>query len=226
MAPPLMWIRSSAASAVSPPQGTSRSRTWLALAGAVSLVVVIAGFRILLRYAESPGPSGSVLVRWPDEAPVGLDRSRPTLLVFAHPQCPCTRATIGELDRIAARCKDRIHTVVFFLAEPDLGEAWTHTGLWEQAAAIPGVDVRADVDGAVARRFGARTSGHVLLYAADGRLLFEGGITDSRGHAGDNPGEDSVVTAILEGATKTTSTPVYGCSLDSACLAPTDGGAP
>jgi hypothetical protein len=146
--------------------------------------------------------------------------------LFAHPQCPCTRATVGELDRIAARCRDRVHVIAFFLSEPDLGESWTHTTLWSQAAAIPGVDVRADVHGAIARRFGVCTSGHVLLYAADGQLVFEGGITDSRGHAGDNPGEDFVVTAILAGTTKSSSTPIYGCSLDSPCQAPTDGGTP
>jgi len=190
------------------------------------MVVVIAGFSILLRYEGLPGRSGSGLVHWPVDAPVELDRSRPTLLLFAHPQCPCTRATLGELDRIAARCRGRMRAVVFILSEPELGDPWTHSTLWSQAAGIPGVDVRADLHGAIARRFGVCTSGHVLVYATDGRLLFQGGITDSRGHAGDNPGEDSVVRAILEGATKLVSTPVYGCSLGSECQVSSAGGAP
>src|SRR5260221_5772311 len=98
MAPPQKWIRSSAAQAVSPPQGSTRSRTWLALTGAVAVVLVIAGFWILLRYSESPGQSGSALARWPADAPVALELDRPTLLLLSHPQCPCPRPTVDELD--------------------------------------------------------------------------------------------------------------------------------
>src|SRR5882672_4378468 len=118
MARLLMWSCSSTASAVPSPQASSHSRPWLALAGVVAAVLVIAGFWILLRYSGAPGQSGSALARWPDDAPVGLERDRPTLLLFAHPQCPCTKATVGELDRIAARCRDRVHVIAFFLSEP------------------------------------------------------------------------------------------------------------
>ena len=38
------------------------------------------------------------------------------------------------------------------------------------------------------QRFGAETSGQTLLYDRDGRLLFSGGTTGSRGHDGDNAG--------------------------------------
>src|SRR5436190_6315 len=80
--------------------------------------------------------------------------------------------------------------------------------------AIPGVTVRADVDGEAARRFGAATSGQALLYTADGRLLFSGGITESRGHEGDNAGR-SAIAALVLGAepTKLATSPVYGCPL-------------
>ena len=57
---------------------------------------------------------------------------------------------------------------------------------WRSAAAIPGVTVHVDHDGGEARRFGAETSGFVVLYDAHGELLFAGGITTGRGQAGDN----------------------------------------
>lgn len=198
----------------------------MALAGVASLAVVIAGFFVLLRDQWLPGAAGSAQSRWPDAAPIELDRERPTLLLFAHPQCPCTRATVGELDRIAARCRDRARMIVFFLSEPELGDPWTQTDLWTRASRIPGVEVRADIHGAIARRFGVRTSGHVLLYTRHGGLVFEGGITDSRGHAGDNPGEEFVVNGILDGATELVSMPVYGCSLGLDLEAPAEGATP
>src|SRR5206468_3960171 len=138
----------------------------------------------------------SALASWPEDCQVVRRANLPTLLVFAHPQCPCTRATISELERLAAHCVDRLQIVVAFLSLPELGEEWTHSALWDSAAAIPGVELRADRDGAIARQFGIDASGQTLLYDAAGRLVFEGGITGSRGHAGDNEGEDAVVEFV------------------------------
>jgi hypothetical protein len=75
------------------------------------------------------------------------------------------------------------------------------------------VTVLDDVDGTEARRFGALTSGQVVVYDADGRLRFSGGITPARGHAGDNAGRSAII-ALLEGASSASvETPVFGCSL-------------
>ena len=41
----------------------------------------------------------------------------------------------------------------------------------------PGVTSWDDAGGKLAQRFGVLTSGHVLLYDTDGRLLYSGGIT-------------------------------------------------
>jgi hypothetical protein len=78
---------------------------------------------------------------------------------------------------------------------------------------MPGVNVHEDVDGATARLFGAETSGFVVLYDPRGKLLFKGGITSSRGHAGDNLGEDTIASLLAGQIARSTRTPVYGCSL-------------
>ena len=57
-----------------------------------------------------------------------------------------------------------------------------------------------DDDGAEARRFGAETSGQTLLYDEHGALLFSGGITGARGHAGDNAGRASLVALLNRGS--------------------------
>jgi hypothetical protein len=64
-----------------------------------------------------------------------------------------------------------------------------------------------------AGRFGAETSGHTLLYGADGRLLFSGGITASRGHAGENAGESAIIALVNHQTPLRSQTLVFGCSL-------------
>ena len=70
-----------------------------------------------------------------------------------------------------------------------------------------------DLDGQEASRFGAQTSGHTLLFGIDGHLLFSGGITSSRGHAGTNVGESSIIALLKNEVPIRTETLVFGCSL-------------
>lgn len=141
--------------------------------------------------------------------------------MFAHPQCPCTRASIEELNRLLSRVGGRVHADVLFYLPHSFSPDWAKSTLWRNASALPGVTVQMDVDGAEARLFGAETSGDVLLYDKDGRLLFKGGITGSRGHEGDNVGVDAVAALCQGLKVATNETPVYGCSLVGDCDAPT-----
>ena len=154
-----------------------------------------------------------------------LDRNRDTLIMFVHPQCPCTRASLEELNRLLARSQGRVDAQVLFFKRGKFSGDWTRTDLWRNAAAIPGVAVHEDLDGAQARLFGAETSGYVLLYDAHGQLLFKGGITGSRGHAGDNAGENAIVSLLTGQDAKLKQTQVYGCSLLGKREAPPEGAA-
>jgi hypothetical protein len=141
---------------------------------------------------------------------------QPTLVMFLHPQCACSRATVGELALLMAHVQGKVAVHVFVYRPSDSAPEWAKTDLWSAAEAIPGVRVAEDVDAKEARIFGARVSGQVLLYDAHRRLVFNGGITSARGHSGDNAGR-SAVLALLTGETPNTSrTPVFGCFLFSA----------
>jgi len=70
-----------------------------------------------------------------------------------------------------------------------------------------------DDDGLEATRFGVITSGQTVLYDPSGALLFSGGITGARGHAGDNAGRASLVSLLNQGKTDLSSTSVFGCPL-------------
>lgn len=192
----------------------------VAVAGlaAVWLAAVVAGFVVLGRFESTPGANARSHERWPEAAPIRRDPVVPTLLVFAHPRCPCTSATIERLNRLLARAGGNVRTTVLFYDDPALGEEWLESGSYKAAVAIPGVSVVADELGAAARLFGARTSGQVLLYESTGQLRFAGGITPARGHPGDSDGAHALLTA-LRGNAGLPPTPVYGCAL----LEPSEG---
>jgi hypothetical protein len=183
----------------------------------VWLVVVGAGFVVLANYQSASGSIGRTPSDWPAQTRVALDQKRDTLIMFAHPRCPCTRASMEELNRLLARGHDNVAVQVWFFKPAGFPADWTRSDLWRSAAAIPGVTVQDDPEGAQARLFGAETSGYVLLYDPRGKLLFKGGITGSRGHAGDNAGEDAVVSLLAGQDTSLRQTPVYGCSLLGEC---------
>ena len=166
----------------------------------------------LWRYAGFAGEPGDAPRRWPAQAG-GRRAGAATLVMLVHPKCPCSRASIDELRVLLARAGGRVEARVFFYHPPGEGTQWARTGLWRTAAGIPGVAVEADPDGATARRFGARTSGQVVLYDSTGALVFAGGITGARGHAGDNPGLRAAVDALLASGPAASAAPVFGCPL-------------
>jgi hypothetical protein len=117
------------------------------------------------------------------------------------------------LAQIMARVQGKVQAYVLFYSPRESGADWQNTDLRQTAAQIPGVTVLSDIDGAEAQRFGAETSGHTFLFDPNGRLLFNGGITASRGHSGDNAGESSVVSLINNRRSERANSFVFGCSL-------------
>ena len=184
-----------------------------ALLGSAWIISVALGLGILFNYGTTPGQIGVVPAAWPSVSKIGRSNDRPTLVMLAHPRCPCTRASIGELAQIMARVQGRMDAYVLFFKPRQSGAEWEETALRAGTAAIPEVKVLSDVDGVEARRFGAETSGHTLLFDRDGGLLFSGGITQSRGHAGENAGERAIVSMVNNQPAARTGTFVFGCAL-------------
>ena len=164
-------------------------------------------------YDNTPGQAAQSPDRWPPDTRLQLASDRPTLVFLAHPQCSCTRASLGELAEALARAGTRPKTYVVFLKPSAFADGWEKTGLWETAARLPDTTVVRDDDGLEAARFGAATSGQTMLYAAHGALLFTGGITGARAHAGDNAGRKALVALLNELKPDRRTSTVFGCSL-------------
>jgi hypothetical protein len=190
-------------------------RHGLTLAVTTWLLLVCVGMRFVLDYQTRPGVSAHPPLAWPLASRILPAEGEPRLLLFVHPHCPCSRATLSELARVVAQTRGHLHVAVEFVVPPGQESRWGQTDLWQSVSGIPGVQVGLDQNGVEARRFGSVTSGQVLLYDAMGHLQFAGGITAGRGHAGDNAGSDAVVSFIRDGSGPRSSTPVYGCALAS-----------
>jgi hypothetical protein len=178
---------------------------WLGLIGTATA--------LMLSYTLQPGDPASPPAQWPETSRVAREAGSPMLVMFVHPHCPCSRASVGELARLMAHCQGRVRAHALFLKPSRTSESWDQTDLWRTAAAIPGVSVLRDDEGLEARRFQVETSGDTVVYDAAGRLVFHGGMTSSRGHSGDNAGRGAIQALLLHGRRPPASTPVFGCAL-------------
>jgi len=184
-----------------------------ATAGLVWLITVAIGLSVLWSYDNTPGAAGAAPYQWPGATRIPRPQARPALVLLLHPECTCSRATVAELARLMARVQGRVDAHVLFLSPEGMGDTWSKSALWSAASSIPGVQVVRDDRGEEARHFGAATSGETLLYDTTGRLRFDGGITGSRGHEGDNAGRSSLESLLTGGTAERSSTFVFGCAL-------------
>ena len=190
-----------------------KSKIFLLIGIAGWLFAVGVGLRMILIYENTPGRSAVSSEEWPADSEISRTPGLPTLVTMVHPHCPCSRASVGELAILMTRAQGLVNANVVFVKPKGFPEEWEKTDLWNSAAMIPGVKVRGDDEGVEARRFGSRTSGQIMLYSADGQLLFSGGITASRGHSGDNDGRNAIMSFLTNGPAEQRETSVFGCPL-------------
>lgn len=167
----------------------------------------------MAQYDNRPGKSTPAV----ESRPASVSAPEPgkkQLILLLHPKCPCSRASLEELTQLLSRCRGEVSTLVFAFAPPAALERWSHASAVLAAAAIPGVAVRMDPGGREARRLGATTSGHVVIFDSAGRRLFSGGITGGRAMVGENAGFAAALAALRTGTRPAiAATPVFGCAI-------------
>jgi hypothetical protein len=182
---------------------------------ALWLATVAAGLALVAAYDNRPGLSANAATSWPESSRLARTAGLPTLVMVVHPRCDCSRASVAELAELMARAPVRPRAYVAILKPNGLSATWDVTGIRQAAARIPGVTVIRDDDGREARAFGAQTSGQTYLYDPGGRLLFSGGITAARGHAGQSVGRTAILSLLNHTPPAVPTSSVFGCSLSS-----------
>lgn len=182
------------------------------LGAAVWLFGAVLGTSALAVYSSRAGESGRVDAHWPEGSSLPALDERARLVMFAHPRCPCTLASVRELQRLAAKLPEDVEILVVVNVPAGAhDEAWTDTALVREIADIPRAQTILDPGGVETERFGVETSGHVVVYDAAGHQRFEGGITSARGHEGDSAGALAILE-IASGGDAHGSAAVFGCS--------------
>ena len=176
------------------------------------MLAIVSGLCYMANYDATPGTVAVNPSVWPAGTSITRDSQKFTLIMAAHPRCPCTRVSIDELAKILERTSTGVNVQILFFKPR--GADWAPTGIWRQAAAIPGASTVWDEDGVEAARFGAHTSGHTLLFDHHGTLLFSGGLTRSRGHAGPSIGNRAVASWLTPNETGAGTSLVFGCALN------------
>lgn len=200
----------------SPPNRPADRRPWLLLS--IWFALVSLGFASLGAYGVARGEVLATPGQWPADLP---RPAGPTVLCFVHPRCPCSRATLAELNRLEDRLPGDLH-LEYVLFQPKGAQGFWGDEPWRglhRDGSTSNTRLRLDPGGELARRFGAATSGMILAYRADGELCFEGGITATRGHEGPSAAQDWLVAALApESNLPVRPAPVFGCPI----LNPTD----
>ena len=184
-------------------------RTMGALA-CVWMAAISVGMASMARHSALASPDAPGPTRWPAGSALEREPGRGTVLCFVHPRCPCTRATVRELERVVSRAPRAAVRVVF---RDDPGGDVTTAATWEMAARVPGARRVRDPGGVEARRFGASTSGLVVLFDAGGALRFRGGVTPGRGHEGESEGAAALLAALRGREGRAGWSRVFGCGL-------------
>ena len=188
------------------------ARSFAILLWAMGIVV---GITVAFAYQYRPAESAIAPERWPATSSCMFASDCATLVMFLHPHCVCSRASLHELAALLARWPGRFNAQLIFINPTAALSNGTCTELWNSAAKISGVTLRVDDQGTEQRHFRARVSGEVFVYAPSGSLLYHGGITAGRGHVGDNPGREALESLLLQDQPTACVRPVFGCELSS-----------
>lgn len=174
------------------------------------LVGILGGLHLLMNYSAQAGAHSAVLNHWPSQSKLSLSQ-KPHLVMFLHPGCACSKASVAELSRLLAQAPE-LTTQIVFMRTSKIEKLFKANSLLAQVQNLPRTKIIFDEKGIESKIFGAETSGLTHLYNAKSELIFSGGLTMARGHEGDSVGKQSIL-AYLNGKESVKSSLVFGCDI-------------
>jgi len=193
---------------------------WATRGVIIAWLVALAGSWVVLaryeRNVNQPLRAG-LAEHWPSQTALARSTDQFTLVFFLHPKCPCSRASLWELGKVfdeLGRSSERTPELIVVATVPEnADDGWTETNTIREAQKLPNARLFVDRGGIEAARFGANTSGFVMLFNESSDRVYAGGITVARAHEGANAGRDAL-TQILQGRRASApENPAFGCRL-------------
>ena len=125
-------------------------------------------------YENGPGLAASAGPLWPENTALVRATDRPTLVLLAHPQCTCTRASLDRARRSCSRA--RRHAAEDLRPLPEargFADGWEQTDLWRRGRGPARRHRRARRRRREGRAVRRRDVGPDLLYDARGALRLQ-----------------------------------------------------
>lgn len=180
----------------------------------VWLLVISVSIVWFSNYQKTPGATGSMPARWPNGTTLPRNQLGPTIVIFLHPKCPCSKASLRQLFDFTSHIESL--EIVTVLVLPDgTDKAFAQGPVMAVLEQEHHYRPILDAAGKEAAIFGAQTSGQALAYNHDGRLLFSGGLTSTRGHVGYSASILALLKALQDSRPAPGSYPVFGCQLQN-----------
>jgi hypothetical protein len=122
-------------SAISVASGCRKSRMWVPAILSFSTICTLAGTALLFNFDQTAGAVSAVPVRWPVSSAIDRPARTDALLVFVHPYCSCTVATLHEIASLSGGGPQsgQLSTTVLFYRPKNSG--WLPGNLWSKANA-------------------------------------------------------------------------------------------
>jgi len=180
----------------------------------VWLGLIVIGYTWLFRYSFVAGEASTSPGSIPHVLASPGSSSRWQVFLALHPHCPCSLATVRELAKILTRAADVSVVTVLMYKPSNEPDGWLEGRLLDECRRM-NCRIRPDPEGGFAKALGTVTSGDVVVYDASGKLRYHGGITGSRGHEGDNLGQQAVIDILRGHNASRTAMPVFGCPIQT-----------
>lgn len=197
-----------------------KQRLALPFVGFLWLVGIVVGSVFMFQHEFTPGESRPAPASLPAKfrAITPEEGQNLTLFMAVHPDCPCTGSSLEQLDRFLTRYPTEARAVALFWVpkgEQGSNTQTTDGSYWKRLNKLNTVSTVVDPQGRMAEKLGSLVSGAVVAYDQNGSLVFQGGLTATRGHDGPSVGFDSLVALANQEATpELCRTPSFGCSLN------------
>ena len=182
------------------------------------LALIVLGNKVLLEYNNKDIESNDHPLTWPNKSSIPFSTEKNNLVIFIHPKCPCSKASLNELNRLLSQYPDFFNSQAVFVKvdtnkEANSDDSLEQRSLWQKAKKISKLNTLVDGGGKEAKLFSVKSSGRVLIYNQDSKLIFAGGLTAARGMEGDNIGKKRIISYIKGTNIEFFTTPSFGCSL-------------
>lgn len=177
---------------------------------------IIWSTKAMLIFQFTPGKMGKVFNDFPQKSKLVLDQTLPTLILFLHPKCTCSKASVEEIKIIKSSIKKEFKLIaVVQTASLKLTDELEK--LKEELSTLPHSTIVNDSYSFETNLFSVKTSGQIYIYSSFGELIYTGGSTSSRGTS--SPSElRRTIASILETNKKPhqlITKSIYGCEMDN-----------